>query len=181
MPSNNPPTFSTGVALHSSATDSNSPSSPGWPFLPRKNKLTWILTPGNEFGFLPPECFSRVEVVRVKRRVLWTSDEGVVEQEPSAESEEEATLDSDMESTEDVMNYMAVDTRSGRGYEKEHAEVTEKHLDQFFIDVPIDRQARVVHSDLKKEALAVLSQPSQVLHRAKKPTEGQKCQAVVDN
>jgi hypothetical protein len=39
----------------------------------------------------------------------------------------------------------------------EHVEVTEKDMDQFFVDLPIDRQSRVVHPDLKKEALTILS------------------------
>ena len=155
--------------LHSSATVSDSPSSPGGQIRPPaltetpigthyNNKLTWIITPGNEFGFLPPECFSKVEVVRIKRKLLWTLDEGVVEQKPSDENEEEAVLDSDIdsESAEDATKYMAVDTRSERGM-NEHVEVTEKNLDQFFLDLPIDNQSRVVHSDLKKEALTILS------------------------
>ena len=148
------PTLSTGAALHSTTTDPNSTSRP--PSLTKspiatKNRVTWIVTPGNEFGLLPPECFIKVEVVRIKNKVLWTSDEGVVEQEPSDENEEETILDSDMESAEDLMNYTAV---VKRGYKTKHVDVTEQDLDQFFTDFPTDR---AVHSDLKKEALAALS------------------------
>ncbi|KAF8813018.1 hypothetical protein BYT27DRAFT_7251367 [Phlegmacium glaucopus] len=39
------------------------------------HRSTQILTPGNDFGFLPPEYFTRVEVVRVKHKVLWTLDD----------------------------------------------------------------------------------------------------------
>ena len=156
------------ATLHRSATDSNSPSDPGSPNRPPsltespaatryKNRLTWIITPGNESGFLPPECFSSVEVVRVKRKVLWTPVQGVVEQEPSDENEEEANLDSDTNSAEDATDYMAVDTRLERGYKTEHVEITERDLDQFFIDLPIDHQTRMLDSDLKKEALTILS------------------------
>ena len=117
------------ATLHSSATDSNSHSSSGSPNRPPsltdspvvthyKNilRLTWIITPGNEFGFLLLECFIGVEVVRVKRKVLWTSNQGAVEQEPSNENEEEleAILGSDTESG------------SERGYMTEHVEVTER-------------------------------------------------------
>ena len=81
------------------------------------------------FGFLPPECFSGVEVVRVKRKILWTSDQVVVEQEPSDGNEEEAILDWDTESVEDATKYMAVDTRSERGHTTKHVEVIERDLD----------------------------------------------------
>ena len=46
-----------------------------------KNSLIWFVTPGNEAGLLPPECFSNVELVRIKRRILWTPVEGVLERE----------------------------------------------------------------------------------------------------
>jgi len=51
--------------------------------------------------------------------------------------------------------YRAVDTRSERGM-NEPVKVTGRNLDQFYIDL-FDHQSRVVYSDLKKEALAVLS------------------------
>jgi hypothetical protein len=35
-----------------------------------KNSLMWFVTPGNEFGLLPPECFSKVELVKTKRKIL---------------------------------------------------------------------------------------------------------------
>jgi len=92
-----------------------------------------------------------VEIVRVKRKVLWTLDEetgeAAVEQEQINKEEEGAILDSDTDSKK----YMAVDTRLEGGYRK-HMEVTES-VDQFFID----HQARAVHPGLKKEALAILS------------------------
>ena len=139
-----------------SGPDQNQPPSPTEPYVTHhKNKWTWIITPGNKSGFLPPECFSKVEVVRVERKVLWTSDEEVVEQGPSDENEEEAILDSDMESAEDAGKYTAVDTTSESGL-TEHVKITEGDMDQFFIDLPID-QTRVVNSDLKKEALTILS------------------------
>jgi len=155
------------ASLHSSTTDSDPPSSPGSQIRPPsptetpigtplyKNKLTWIITPGNEFGFLPPGCFGKVEQVRVRRKVLFTLKEGVVEQKPS-NKEEEAIQASDMKSAEEATKYMAVDTRSKKGM-NELVEVTGKNLDQFFVDLPIDHQSRVVHPDLKKEALAILS------------------------
>lgn len=148
------PTLSTGAALHPSTTDPNPtsrPSSLSKSPIATKNRVTWIVTPGNEFGLLPPECFIKVEVVRIKNKVLWTSDEGVVDQEPSDENEEEAILDSDMDSAENLMNYTSV---VKRGYEAKRVDVTRQDLDQFFTDLPADR---VVHSDLKKEAMAVLS------------------------
>lgn len=121
-----------------------------------KNRSTQILTPGNEFGFLPPECFTKVEVVRVKRKVLWSFDEeaGGAEQEQSDKKEEGAILDLDMNSTEDVAKRTTIDTRAGRGHMTEHVA---PHLDQFFIDLPEDHRARVVHPDLKKEAWAIFS------------------------
>ena len=122
-------------------------------------KYTKILTPGNEFGFLPPECFSKVEVVRVKRKVLWALNEQAVEQKQNDKNKEDAILDSDMGSVEDVGvgEYIAIDTRPKRGYKTNHVEATEKSLDQFFVDLPVDHQTRVVHPDLKQEALAVFS------------------------
>ena len=98
-----------------------------------------------------------MEVVRVKRKVLWTSEKGVMEPEPRDENEEETILDLDMESAEDATKYMAVDTRSEREHMTEHVEITERDLDQFFTDPPIDHQTQEVHSDLKKEALTILS------------------------
>lgn len=154
------------AASHSSRPSlhySDSPSSQIRPPLPTetpistkyKNKLTWIITPGNEFGFLPPECFSKVEVVRIRRKVLSTLNQMVVKQKPSNEKKE-VNLDSNMGSTVVASKYRVVDTRSERGM-NELVEVTEKNLDQFYIDLPIDRQSRVVHSDLRKEALAIFS------------------------
>ena len=144
---------SSRAALHSSATGPDSPSSLAKSLIATKykNRLTWITTPGNESGFLPPECFSKVEVVKIKRKVLWTSDEGVVEQKPGDENEEETILDSEMESAEDATKYMAVDSRLDM---TEDVEITERELDQFFIDLPINHQT---HSDTKKEALTILS------------------------
>lgn len=159
-----PSSRSSRASLHSSAPDlSDSPSSSGSQIQPpsptetpigthSKNKLTWIITPGNEFGFLPPECFGKVEVVGIRREVLFTSKEAVVKQKPN-DKEEEMILDSGMESAEDATKSMAVDTRGMIDY----VDVTEKNLDQFFIDLPIDHQSRAVHSDLKKEALTILS------------------------
>jgi hypothetical protein len=95
-----------------------------------------------------------VEVVRIRRKVLFTLNEEVVKRKPS--SKEKANLDSGIESAEDATNDMAVDTSTERSM-NEHVEVTEKDLDQFFVDLPIDRQSRVVHPDLKEEALAILS------------------------
>ena len=88
----------------------------------------------------------KVEVVTVKRNLLWTSDDQVgeaVAQEPSGE-EDGSILKSDISSTEDI----AVDTRPD--------DVQISKMDQFFIDLPIDHQARA-HPDLKKEALAIFS------------------------
>lgn len=159
---------SSSASLNSSAPDlSDSPSAPGSQIRPPspptetpigilyyKNRLTWIITPGNEFGFLPPECFRKVEFVKIRRKVLHTLEEGVVKQKPGDEKqEEEAIQDLDMESARDA-------TKSGTSSEGgmiKHLEITEKNLDQFFIDLPTDHQSRLVHSDLKKEALKALS------------------------
>jgi hypothetical protein len=128
------PSFSTHN-LRADVTNSDSPDSQlRQPPLTKsiishfKQKLTWIITPGNNFGFLPPECFSKVEFITIKRKVLWTSDEGgaVLEQEPK---------------------YMASP--------KTKRTTSKKDLDQFF-DFPKYRR-RVVHSDLKKEARAIFS------------------------
>ena len=89
-------------------------------------------------------------MVRVRRKVLWTSDEEdgeAVEQERSNEDGEGAILSLDIGSGEKV------DTRREREYRTEN-EVTERSLDQFLTD---DHQVRTVHPDLKKEALAILS------------------------
>jgi hypothetical protein len=119
--------------------------------------LIWIITPGNEFGFLPPECFSKVELVKIRRKVLFTLNEGVVKQKPRDEKEEEAILDSNMELAKVATNSnTGSETRLKRDM-NEHVEATEKDLDQFFIDLPIDQQSQAVDSDLKKEALSVLS------------------------
>lgn len=88
-------------------------------------------------------------MVRVKRKVLWTSDEEdgeAVEQERSNEEGEGAILSLGL----DTGSGEKVDTRE---YRTEH-EVTERSLDQFLTD---DHQVRTVHPDLKKEALAILS------------------------
>jgi len=90
-----------------------------------------------------------VEIVSVKRKVLWSFDEeagGAVQEQ--SEKEEGAI----MKSTEDVTKYTTIDTRPKRGYWTEHVA-----LDQYFIDIPEDHQSRVVHTDLKKEALAIFS------------------------
>lgn len=152
------------MAPHSSATDhSRTPHSdpqmqpPSPTTTTYKNRSTLILTPGNEFGFLPPECFTKVEVVRVKRKVLWTFDEeaeGAVGQEQSDKKKEGAILDSNMK---DVTECTTADTSREGEHRSEHEEFPERELDQFFIDLPIDHQARMVHPDLRKEALAVFS------------------------
>jgi len=40
---------------------------------------------------------------------------------------------------------------------RRNSSMDEKDLDQFFIDLPSDYQSRVMDSDLKKEALSILS------------------------
>ena len=57
-----------------------------------RNSLTWFVIPGNEAELLPPECFSNVGVVRIKRKItIWTplAVEGVLEREPSDKNKEE--------------------------------------------------------------------------------------------
>lgn len=143
------PTFYTSRA--SLRSDSDPPSGPGFHIGPppspierppgtpyHRNKLTSIITPGNEFGFLPLECLGKVELVRIRRKVLFSVDKGV-KQKPIYKK----NLDSDIESAEDATKDM-----------NEHVEVTEKEMDQFYVDLPIDRKS---HSELKEEALAILS------------------------
>ena len=92
-----------------------------------------------------------MEIIKVKRKVLWSFDEeagGAVQEQ--SEKEEGAI----MKSTEDVTKYTTIDTRPKRGYRTEHVA---PHLNQYFIDIPEDHQSRVVHPDLKKEALAIFS------------------------
>ena len=158
-----PSIFRSRPSLHFAATDSDSFSTSGYQFRPppptdnitnHKHKMTWIITPGNEFGFLPPECFSKVEVVRVRRKVLFTLEEGFVEKKPRSENEE-AILNPDMVSGEDATKSLAVDTISEGGM-NDYEDVAEKNLDQFYIDLPTD-QSQLVHSDLKKEALNIFS------------------------
>lgn len=103
---------------------------------------------------MPPECFSKVEVVRVRRKVLFTLEEGFVEKKPRSENEE-AILNPDMVSGEDATKSLAVDTISEGGM-NDYEDVAEKNLDQFYIDLPTD-QSQLVHSDLKKEALNIFS------------------------
>lgn len=148
------PTFYTSRASFSPSSRSleiRSPPSPidepsGTPYF--KNKLTWIITPGNEFGFLPPECFGKVEVIRIRRNLLLIEE---VKRKPKPMK----VVNLDSESAKDATKDMAVDTRTETM--NEHVEVTEKEMDQFYVDLPADRQSRVVHSELKKEALAILS------------------------
>jgi hypothetical protein len=106
-----------------------------------KNRSTQIITPGNEFGMLPLECFTKVEVVSVKRKVLWPFDE-------QDKKEESAILGSDMKPAKQV---------NTRGYWTEDVEDIERDLDQFFVDLPDEYQALEVHPDLRKEALANFS------------------------
>ena len=164
MPSLYTPTFgreASSLAPDSSATESNPPSPTTLQdrqFQPPprtkspttttyKNRSTQILTPGNEFGFLPLECFTKVEVIRVKRKVLWPFDE-------QDKKEESAILGSDMKSAKHVTT---VNTRPRRGYWTENVEVIERDLDQFFVDLPDDSRTSEVHPDLRKEALAIFS------------------------
>jgi hypothetical protein len=58
-----------------------------------------------------------VEVVRIRRKVLFTLNEEVVKRKPS--SKEKANLDSaDIESAEDATNDMAVRYKYGKKYER---------------------------------------------------------------
>lgn len=89
-----------------------------------------------------------MEVVRIKRKLLWPSDDAGEMQE-SDDGEGNMVLDSDMA----VKKQMTV-TRPERQH---RTKISERALDQFFIDLPNDHQTREVHPDLKKEALAIFS------------------------